>query len=114
MGANVEEITVFLAVQFSNNKLVIEDVGNKAARVKHVIGSEELRAGGTLAWALLTGLVDAALYIAICGEVGIVPLAVTTSLPINFMAKPAAHADVVRYCKHWTVGRILVVGGITL
>src|SRR5690554_6029702 len=96
MGANIEEITAFLAGQFPNNKLVIEAVGNKAARVKHLKGSEELRPGGTVAGPVLMGLADAALYIAIFGEVGIVPLAVTTSLTINFMRKPTADAEIGR------------------
>lgn len=114
MGANIEEITAFLAGQFPNNKLVIEAVGNKAARVKHLIGSEELRPGGTVAGPVLMGLADAALYIAIFGEVGIVPLAVTTSLTINFMRKPTADAAVMADCKLMKVGRILVVGEVTL
>src|SRR5690554_264401 len=114
MGASVKDITEFLAVQFPNNKLVIETVGNKTARVKHLIGSEELRPGGTVAGPVLMGLADAALYIAIFGEIGIVPLAVTTSLTINFMRKPAAKADVIAECKLMKVGRVLAVGEVTL
>ncbi len=114
MGANVEEITAFLAVQFPNNKLVVESVGNKAARVKHLIGAEELRPGGTVAGPILMGLADAALYIAIFGEIGIVPLAVTTSLTINFMRKPAADTAVIAECKLMKVGRALAVGEVSL
>lgn len=114
MGANLEEITAFLAIQFPNNKLVVESVGNKAARVKHLIGTEELRPGGTVAGPILMGLADAALYIAIFGEIGIVPLAVTTSLTINFMRKPSADAAVIADCKLMKVGRALAVGEVTL
>lgn len=114
MGANIEEITAFLAVQFPGNKLVVESVGSKAARVKHLIGAQELRPGGTVAGPVLMSLADAALYIAIFGEIGIVPLAVTTSLTINFMRKPAADAAVIAECKLMKVGRALAVGEVTL
>lgn len=114
MAANIAEITAFLAVQFPNNKLVVESVGNKSALVKHLIGPEELRPGGTVAGPVLMGLADAALYIAIFGEIGIVPLAVTTSLTINFMRKPAAAVAVIADCKLMKVGRALAVGEVTL
>lgn len=35
-------------------------------------------------------IADVALYVAVLGEIGIVPLAVTTSLTINFLRRPAA------------------------
>ena len=60
------------------------------------------------------GLADAALYIAIFGEIGIVPLAVTTSLTINFMRKPSADAAVIADCKMMKIGRTLAVGEVTL
>lgn len=114
MSTNIEQISKFLALQFPGNRLVVESVGNKSARVKHLIGPAELRPGGTVAGPILMGLADAALYIAIFGEIGIVPLAVTTSLTINFMRKPSADADVIADCKMMKIGRALAVGEVTL
>lgn len=114
MSINVEQIQQFLALQFPGNRLVVEAVGNQSARVKHLIGPAELRPGGTVAGPILMGLADAALYIAIFGEIGIVPLAVTTSLTINFMRKPSADADVIADCKMMKIGRTLAVGEVTL
>jgi acyl-coenzyme A thioesterase PaaI-like protein len=55
-----------------------------------------------------------ALYAAILGEIGIVPLAVTTSLNINFLRKPSADRDIVGVCKLIKVGRSLVTGDVYL
>lgn len=114
MSAKLDEITDFLAEQFPDNRLVVESVGSQAACVRHLIGPKELRPGGTVAGPVLMGLADAALYIALFGEIGIVPLAVTTSLTINFMRKPAADADVIADCKLMKVGHVLAVGEVTL
>jgi acyl-coenzyme A thioesterase PaaI-like protein len=57
---------------------------------------------------------DVALYVAILGEIGIVPLAVTTSLSINFLRKPSADRAVVGVCKLMKLGSSLVVGEVSL
>jgi acyl-coenzyme A thioesterase PaaI-like protein len=57
---------------------------------------------------------DVALYVAILGEIGIVPLAVTTSLSINFLRKPAAEKTIIGACKLLKVGKSLAVGEVTL
>ena len=49
---------------------------------------------------------DVALCVAILGEIGIVPLAVTTSLTINFMRKPSADRAVVNVCSLMKLGKI--------
>jgi acyl-coenzyme A thioesterase PaaI-like protein len=47
-------------------------------------------------------------------EIGIVPLAVTTSLTINFMRKPSPDRSIVGVCKLMKVGRSLAVGDVAL
>jgi acyl-coenzyme A thioesterase PaaI-like protein len=54
------------------------------------------------------------LYVAVLGEIGIVPLAVTTSLTINFLRKPAAGRDVIAECTLLKVGRVLAVGEVSI
>ncbi len=63
---------------------------------------------------VLMTLADVALYVAILGEIGIVPLAVTTSLTINFLRKPSPAKDIVGVCKLIKVGRSLAVGEVAL
>ena len=60
------------------------------------------------------GIADVALYVAILGRIGIVPLAVTTSLTINFLRKPTAKSLIIAECKLLKVGRSLVVGEVSL
>jgi len=62
----------------------------------------------------LFGLADAALYVAVLGEIGIVPHAVTTSMNINFLQRPAGDRDIVAICRLLKLGRRLAVGEITL
>jgi acyl-coenzyme A thioesterase PaaI-like protein len=57
---------------------------------------------------------DVALYVAILGEIGIVPLAVTTSLSINFLRKPLPSRSIVGVCKLMKVGRSLAVGDVAI
>lgn len=54
------------------------------------------------------------MYVAILGEMGLVALAVTTSLNINFLKKPASNRDVLGVCKLLKVGKNLVIGEVTL
>ena len=60
------------------------------------------------------GVADMALYVAILGEIGIVPLAVTTSLTINFLRKPVANKSIIGVCKLMKVGKVLAVGEVSL
>ena len=108
------EIAQFLARAFPQNKCVVEAVGNASATVKHQIGSDELRPGGTVSGPVLITVADVALYAALLGKIGIVPLAMTTSLTINFLRKPSPHRSIVGVCKLIKVGRSLAVGYVDL
>ena len=112
--ATQAEIVEFLAREFPQTKCTVEAVGNRAATVRHPIGNDELRPGGTVSGPVLMAVADVALYVAILGEIGIVPLTVTTSLGINFLRKPAADRAVVGVCKLLKLGRSLAVGEVAL
>jgi acyl-coenzyme A thioesterase PaaI-like protein len=112
--ATKEEVTAFIAADFPQTKCVVREVGNGGATVSHEIGPSELRPGGTVSGPVLMGVADVALYVAILGEIGIVPLAVTTSLTINFLRKPAANKSIIGVCKLMKVGKVLAVGEVSL
>jgi acyl-coenzyme A thioesterase PaaI-like protein len=112
--ATKAEITAFIAAEFPQTKCVVREVGGRGATVAHAIGPDELRPGGTVAGPVLMGLADVALYIAILGEIGIVPLTVTTSLTINFLRKPPADRAVIAVCKLMKLGKRLAVGEVWL
>jgi acyl-coenzyme A thioesterase PaaI-like protein len=108
------EIVDFLAREFPQSKCIVEEVGDRSATVSHAIGPAQLRPGDTVSGPLLMAVADVALYVAILGTIGLVSLAVTTSLTINFLRKPSPHNPIVGVCRLMKVGRILVVGEVAL
>jgi uncharacterized protein (TIGR00369 family) len=112
--ANKAEIREFLATEFPQSRCTVEQVGDRAATIRHPVGTAELRPGGTVSGPVLMTVADVALYVAILGEIGIVPLTVTTSLTINFLRKPAATAAVIGVCRLIKLGRTLAVGEVSL
>ena len=108
------ELAEFLKREFPQNKCTIEAIGPRSATVRHAIGEAELRPGGTVSGPVLMTVADVALYIAILGEIGIVPLAVTTSLNFNFMRKPASDRAIIGVCTMMKIGRSLAVGEVNL
>ena len=114
MSASKEEIVAFITAEFPQTKCVIEAVGNNGATLSHEIGINELRPGGTVSGLVLMSVADVAIYVAILGKIGIVPLTVTTSLTINFLRKPSAEARIIAECTLLKVGRTLIVGEVSL
>ncbi len=109
-----EQLIAFFADDFPQVDLVIESLGNKSATLRKKIDHNHLRPGGTVAGPVLMEIADAALYAAILGEIGLVPLAVTTNLNINFLRKPAPDKDVLAVCSLIKVGRTLAIGEVSI
>ena len=108
------ELSAFLIKEFPQTHCTIEAVGDMGATIRHPVGAGELRPGGTVSGPVMMAVADVALYVAILGEIGIVPLAVTTNLNINFLRKPAGDRAVIGVCKLMKVGRTLAVGEVSL
>ena len=109
-----EALADFLKAEFPQNRTIILAVGDMAATVKIEVGYADLRPGGTVSGPTMMAVADVALYVAILGEIGIVPLAVTTSLSFNFLRKPKANCDLVAVCKLLKLGRSLAIGEVSL
>ena len=108
------EIAEFLAREFPRSKCRVLEVGPGTATVAHEVGADELRPGGTVSGPVLMTVADVGLYVALLGQIGIVPLAVTTNLTINFLRKPAADKRVVGVCRLIKVGKVQAVGEVRL
>jgi uncharacterized protein (TIGR00369 family) len=108
------EIAAFLGSAFPDRGFVVEAVGNASATLSYPVRSDDLRPGGTVSGPVLMAVADVALYVAILGEIGVVPLAVTTSLTINFLRKPSPDKRIVGVCKLLKVGKALAVGEVAL
>lgn len=114
MPASREEVAAFIASEFPQSKCRVDAVGNGRATISQHVGTDELRPGGTVSGPVLMGVADVALYVALLGEIGIVPLAVTTNFSINFLRKPSAQARIIAECELIKVGCSLAVGEVSL
>ena len=109
-----EAITEFMEKEFPQSSVIILEVSRMGAKIKQKIGFNELRPGGTVSGPVMMTVADAAMYVAILGEIGLVALAVTTSLTINFLRKPSPTRDLIAQCELLKVGKSLAVGEVHL
>ena len=111
-----EELEQFLYSHFpdsTHRAFTVERVDEMYAQVRMRFDQRLLRPGGTISGPSLMLLSDTTTYLALLGMIGPVALAVTTSLNINFLRKPA-QADVIAECKLLKLGKRLAVGEVTL
>lgn len=116
MRITAGQLEDFLAQQFPQGARygVLERLGDGWAEMKLEVGDEHLRPGGTVSGPALMGLADVALYAALLSQIGLVPLAVTTNLNINFLRKPAANCPVIACARMLRVGKAMGVGEVYL
>lgn len=114
MKSNQQEIVQFLQQYFpqSLEKCEIEEVIEGGATMLWHVGGSDLRPGGTISGPTMMTLADFALYVAILGEIGIIGLAVTTNMNINFLRKPSGGVDLRGVCKLMKVGKVLIVAEV--
>ncbi len=101
---DVAELQEFLDAAFPGDLpytvTAISDIG---VEMRLAVDGSNVRPGGTVSGPSLMALADCAAWLAIVGQIGPVALAVTTSLHIDFLRKPAL-VDVV------ATGTILKLG----
>lgn len=112
MRATRDDIAHFLRHEFPQCKCLVERCGERAALIRRPVTDADLRPGGTVSGPVMMEVADNAFYVALLAEIGLVPMAVTTSLSINFMRKPAADRDLLGRCRLLKVGRTLAVGDV--
>lgn len=89
--ATVEEIQSFLDGAFSRpSKLTVTSVEPGHIAVHQAVDESDLRPGGTISGPTMMALADSAAYVTVFAHIGIVPMAVTSNLNINFLRKPEA------------------------
>lgn len=115
---SVKELERLLRAEFPEmfnvqSGYVIEEVWHGGCRVRKRFDAQSLRPGGTIAGTTMMTLADFAIYVAILGTIGWVPLTVTTNLNINFLKKPAAR-DLFGEVKLIKLGKRLAVGEIAI
>lgn len=104
----------FLEEAFGGRRnYVVEEVRDDGIRMRQPYSDEQLRPGGTVSGPTLMQLADAAAYLAVLAQIGPVALAVTTSLHIDFLRKPAP-VDTLADGTILKLGRRLAVIGVDL
>ena len=95
------------------SKFRTEELKSGQAIVRAPYSNEFLRPGGTISGPIMMGLADFAMYAAVLTRVGVVELALTTNLNINFLHRPQpgdllAKARLIKLGKHLAVGEVEV------
>lgn len=110
---SAEEVQRYLADIFPQFDAIITRIDRDGAILEQPTDERHLRPGGTVSGPTLMALADAAMYVAILGNLGKVALAVTTNLNINFYRKPEpgtlrAEARILKMGARLAVGDVLL------
>jgi uncharacterized protein (TIGR00369 family) len=93
--------------------LQLESINDDEVLMRAVYKVDFLRPGGTVSGPVMMGLADAAVYALVLSRIGIVELAVTTNLNINFLLKPQP-GDVLARARMLKLGKRLAVAEVNL
>lgn len=112
VAMQADEIATYLDEVFPQVRgdFVIEEVAERAVRVRMPVAERHLRPGGTVSGPAMFALADVSVYIAVIAMKGREALAVTTGGSFDFMRKPASGVDLICECRLLKVGRVLAVG----
>jgi len=113
-----DELERLLKVEFPESfggasGLEILGVWHGGCRIKQNYHEHSLRPGGTVSGPVMMRLADTCVYVAVLASVGWTPLAVTTSLNINFLRKPSP-AALIGECRLVKLGKRLAVGEVSI
>ena len=114
MAASLAEIEEFFEKElpfFSEFNFEIESADEGAGVARFVYHEKWTRPYQIVNGGTLMTLADVAVYLAIFGRLGIIPLAVTNELKMNFL-RPAIGGDVLAQAQLIKVGRRVVYGSV--
>lgn len=95
----------------------IAELTDRGVIMHFPIGPQHERPGGTVSGPTLMSIADSSAWMATLSRIGPVALAVTSSLTIHFLHKPAldqdlwAHADLVRLGRRTSVSDVRIYSG---
>ena len=116
LAMDVEALHAFLAEHFTQvaGDFTVEAVGEHRITVRLNVAERHLRPGGTVSGPSMFALADVGVYLAILAMIGPKALSVTTSSSLDFMRKPAAHADLIAEVRLLKLGKVLAVGEVLI
>ena len=87
---DVDQLQEFLDGAFPGDlPYVVEAASDSGVQLRLQVDGSNVRPGGTVSGPSLMALADCAAWLAVVAQIGPVALAVTTSLHIDFLRKPA-------------------------
>jgi uncharacterized protein (TIGR00369 family) len=93
--------------------MVVQETGAEGVTIRLPVTRSHGRPGGTVSGPAIMGLADCTAWLSILAEIGPVALAVTTSLHIDFLRKPAL-VDMVAEGRVLKLGRRLAVVSVAV
>lgn len=114
MTPGLDEVRAFFETElpfFTEFGFVLESIDPNVGVVRFVYDDRWTRPYQIINGGTLMTLADVAMYVAVFSRVGIVPLAVTNELKMNFL-RPAIGSDVLARANLKKVGRRVVYGDI--
>lgn len=111
-----EELEAFLAAHFpylEEGRFRVEEIDDRYLRMRMRCHASHLRPGGTVSGPSLMTLADTATYLVLLAHLGPVAHAVTTSLNISFLRRPAPE-DLIAEAHLLRVGARLAVAAVTI
>ena len=116
LAMDIPTLSELLAREFPqvNGDFRIDALESDHIVLRLLVTGRHLRPGGTVSGPNMFALADVAIYLAILSRIGPVTLAVTTSAHMDFMRKPAAHADLIATARLLKLGRNLAVGDVLI
>ena len=110
----VDELQVILHNSFPEvDTPTVEEVNDEFVVMSYPVNDRHGRPGGTLSGPVMMTLADTTAWVAIMAQIGPVVLAVTTSLHIDFLRKPAL-TDLIAKARVLKLGRRLAVVEVEL
>jgi uncharacterized protein (TIGR00369 family) len=112
-----EEINAFLSGAFADNddssRSGVVEIEPGRLRAVMPAARLNLRPGGVVSGPTMMSLADMAVYALVLGQIGIVPMAVTTSLTMHFL-RPAKPGDLVADAVLLRLGRRIATADVSL
>ena len=91
--------------------LELTEITSAGVLMRARYSEQYLRPGGTVSGPVMMALADAAMYALVLSRIGLVELAVTTNLSINFLRKPLP-GDLMAEARMLKLGKRLAIGEV--
>ncbi len=108
------QLQAFFDQEFDYAKLMVDSFEPGRCCLRKTPNSLDLRPGGTVSGPTIMGMADAAMFAAIMSQSGLVTMAMTTNLNINFVSKAPGDKDILADARLLKLGKTTAVGEVSI